>query len=77
MPAWAGQFRLVRHDFRKSEGLVIMARNRAIDATLTLPGITRPVGRPRKPDALSGAQRQKRYRQRQKALAISVTRNGN
>lgn len=54
-----------------------MARNRAIDATLTLPGISRPVGRPRKPGALTGAQRQKLYRRRQKAALISVTRNGN
>lgn len=54
-----------------------MARNRAIDATLTLPGITRPVGRPRKADALTNAQRQKLWRQRQKVAAISVTRNGN
>jgi hypothetical protein len=52
-------------------------RNAAVEATLTLPGITRPVGRPRKPGALTGAQRQKLYRQRQKAAAISVTRNGN
>lgn len=51
-------------------------RNRAIDATLTLPGISRPAGRPRSPDALSGAERQRRFRQRKKA-AISVTRNGN
>lgn len=52
-------------------------RNAAVDAILTLPGITRPVGRPRKPDALTGAQRQKAYRQRQKQAAISVTRDGN
>jgi hypothetical protein len=52
-------------------------RNRAIDATATLPGISRPVGRPRKPDALTGAERQKLWRKRQKAVAISVTRNGN
>jgi hypothetical protein len=45
-------------------------RNRAIEATLTLPGIARPVGRPRKPDALSGAQRQKLYRQRQLAQRL-------
>lgn len=51
-------------------------RNAAIEATLTLPGITRPVGRPRKPDALTNAQRQARFRAR-KAAAISVTRNGN
>jgi hypothetical protein len=52
-----------------------MARNRAIDATLTLPGIKRPVGRPRKPNALNGAQRQKLYRQRRRERfnRISVT----
>lgn len=52
-------------------------RNAAVDATLTLPGIKRPVGRPRKPGALTGAQRMKAYRLRQKAAAISVTRDGN
>ncbi|MDR1994036.1 hypothetical protein [Azonexus sp.] len=52
-------------------------RNAAVEATLPLPGISRPVGRPRKPDALTPAQRAKRYRQRQKAAAISVTRHGN
>lgn len=52
-------------------------RNAAVEATLTLPGITRPVGRPRKPDALSNAQRQKLFRQRQKLASVSVTRNGN
>lgn len=51
-------------------------RNAAVEATLTLPGITRPVVRPRKPDALTNAQRQARFRAR-KAAAISVTRNGN
>jgi hypothetical protein len=54
-----------------------MSRNRAIDATLSLPGIPRPVGRPRSPQALTGAERQKRYRQSRKAMRISVTRNGN
>lgn len=52
-------------------------RNAAVEASLTLPGITRPVGRPRKPDALTGAQRQKALRDRRKASLISVTRNGN
>jgi hypothetical protein len=52
------------------------ARNRAVDATMALPGITRPVGRPRKADALTPAQRSKAYRVR-KAAAISVTRHGN
>lgn len=55
-----------------------MARNRAVDATMTLPGIVRPVGRPRKANALTGAERQRRYRLRQKQVkAISVTSNGN
>lgn len=52
-------------------------RNAAVEVTLTLPGITRPVGRPRKPDALTNAQRQQAFRARRKAAAISVTRNGN
>jgi hypothetical protein len=52
-------------------------RNAAIEATLTLPGITRPAGRPRKPNAMTNAQRQAAYRLRQKAGLISVTRNGN
>jgi hypothetical protein len=52
-------------------------RNRAVDATMPLPGIPRPVGRPRKADALTGAQRQKLWRQRHKAAGISVMRNGN
>lgn len=52
-------------------------RNAAVEATLTLPGITRPVGRPRKPDALTNAQRQQAFRARRKAAAISVTRNEN
>ena len=46
----------------------------SIDATLTLPGVTRPVGRPRKPDAKTPAQRSRLYRQKK---AISVTRHGN
>lgn len=41
-------------------------RNAAIEATLTRPGITRPVGRPRKPDALTSAQRQAAYRARRR-----------
>lgn len=63
-------------------------RNFAIDATLTLPGITRPVGRPRKPGALTNAQLQARFRARVRLSmceaeslicgeSISVTRNGN
>ena len=63
-------------------------RNSAIDATLTLPGITLPVGRPRKPGAFNNAQRQARFRARVRLSmceaesnicgeSISVTRNGN
>lgn len=56
-------------------------RNAAVEATLTLPGVTRPVGRPRKPDALSNSQRQKAFRDRKKSPAghtgISVTCNEN
>jgi len=52
-------------------------RNAAVEATLFLPGIVRPVGRPRNPDALTPAQRAKRYRDRKSAGAISVTRHGN
>jgi hypothetical protein len=47
-------------------------RNAAVEATLPLPGITRPVGRPRKPGALTNAERQARFRAKTKA-AISVT----
>ena len=43
-----------------------MSRDRAIDLTLVLPGIKRPVGRPRTGKALSDAERMKRYRERQK-----------
>lgn len=39
-------------------------RNAAVDATLTLPGISRPVGRPRKADALTNADRQIAFRRR-------------
>ena len=65
---------------RRAAGGRLMAarsvrRNRAAEATMTLPGVPRPVGRPRKPDALTGAERQKAWRQRHKV--ISVTRNGN
>lgn len=62
-------------------------RNAAAEATLTLPGITRPVGRPRKPDAMTNAQRQARFRARRLSVAeseaaicgelISVTSNEN
>jgi hypothetical protein len=53
-----------------------MKRDRAVDATLWLPGIKRPVGRPPKADVLSNAQRQKKWRKRRKEL-ISVMRNEN
>lgn len=45
-------------------------RNAAIDATLPLPGITRPVGRPRSPDAMTNAQRQAAYRKRHKSVDV-------
>ena len=45
-------------------------RNAAVEATLTLPGITRPVGRPRKPDALSNAQRQAVHRRKRPDLTV-------
>ncbi|MDR1934971.1 MAG: hypothetical protein LBS49_05240 [Candidatus Accumulibacter sp.] len=48
-----------------------MKRNAAIDATLPLPGVKRPVGRPRKADALTNAERQRRFRQR-KAAAVKT-----
>lgn len=51
------------------------ARNRAADATLTLPGITRPVGRPRKPDALSNSERQKAFRRRHVMAETGETMN--
>lgn len=50
-------------------------RNAAVDATLPLPGITRPRGRPRKPDALSNAQRQKAFRQRHVVAETGETMN--
>jgi hypothetical protein len=50
-----------------------MKHSAAIEATLPLPGVKRPAGRPRKADALSNAERQRRFRQRRKAL-ISVTK---
>lgn len=48
-------------------------RNAAVEATLTLPGITRPVGRPRNPKALTNAQRQKAFRQRRHLQDLGVT----
>ena len=39
-------------------------RNAAQDATLPLPGIPKKAGRPRKPGALSNAERQRRHRQK-------------
>jgi hypothetical protein len=44
-------------------------RNAAVDATLTLPGVTRPVGRPRTGKAKTSAQRMREYRQRRKEQA--------
>ena len=47
-----------------------MARqNLAQDATLTLPGITRPVGRPRTGCAKTAAERMRAYRARRAAQA--------
>lgn len=46
-------------------------------ATLSLPGISRAVGRPRKPGAMTGAQRVALHRARKKAAGISVTCNEN
>lgn len=48
-------------------------RNRAIDATLTLPGISRPVGRPRDPNAKTAAQRQSAFRARQLGETMEAT----
>lgn len=48
-------------------------RNAAIDATLPLPGITRPVGRLRKPNAMTNAQRQAAYRKRHKFVDVGET----
>lgn len=45
-------------------------RNAAVDATLPLPGITRAVGRPRKPNSMSNAERQKSYRKRHKSVDV-------
>lgn len=50
-----------------------MKRNAAIDATLPLPGIIRPVGRPRKPNAMTNAQRQAAYRKRHKSVDVGET----
>lgn len=44
-------------------------KNRAKDATLTLPGITRPVGRPRTGKAKSSAERMRDYRERREQQA--------
>lgn len=44
-------------------------RDFAKDATLTLPGITRPVGRPRSGTAKTAAQRMRAYRARRKVEA--------
>lgn len=45
-------------------------RNAAIEATLPLPGMSRSVGRPRKADAKTGAQRQAAYRKRHKSVDV-------
>ena len=45
-------------------------RDATKDANLTLPGIVRPVGRPRKADALSNAERQNRFRARHKSVDV-------
>lgn len=45
-----------------------MARkNGAVDATLPLPGVSRPVGRPRTGKAKTPAERMRAYRERRKA----------
>lgn len=51
----------------------MVKRNAAVDATLTLPGIKRPVGRPRKPGALTGAQRQASFRLKASSERMEVT----
>lgn len=43
-----------------------VVRDRAKDATFSLPGIARPVGRPCDPNAKTAAERQRLFRQRQK-----------
>jgi hypothetical protein len=53
-----------------------MKRDASIDATLTLPGVTRPVGRPRKPDALTNAEVCRRYR-RKHGNVISLSQQEN
>ena len=54
-------------------------KNRAVDLTLTLPGITRPRGRPRTGKAKTSAQRMAELRARRKAAAdefpSQVTKN--
>lgn len=45
-----------------------MKRDAAKEATLPLPGVVRPVGRPKKPDALSNAERQRRFRAKTKTV---------
>lgn len=45
-------------------------RDKSVDATLPLPGVSRPVGRPRKPDAKSNAERQRAYRKRHKSVDV-------
>ncbi|MCL2875462.1 MAG: hypothetical protein FWF12_04030 [Betaproteobacteria bacterium] len=50
-----------------------MKRNSAVDATLPLPGIARPVGRSRKPDAKTNAQRQAAFRKRHQNVDAGET----
>lgn len=49
---------------------MVAKRNAAADANLPLPGITRPVGRPRKADAKTNAERQRAYRTRHKSVDV-------
>lgn len=53
--------------------MVRAKRNAAVEATLALPGIKRPVGRPRKPDALTNAERQTSWRQRHQLVETGET----
>jgi hypothetical protein len=56
---------IVQHD---EEGVILKAKNDL--STLDLPGIKRPVGRPPKPDAMTGAQRQALRRQRLRQAGV-------
>jgi len=50
-------------------------RDKAVEATLALPGIKRPVGRPRKPGALTNAEKQARFRKRHLIAETGETMN--